>query len=111
MGSFCELLLRSSLTVSLAPTSARVDEERELALFSLMLAQADAGAATVLVHELDSGSLEGAAYGQIVGRGQGGHFFCALCASNCSQPQGRRPGKLFGTPAQQTARGPYLRAR
>ena len=39
----------------LASTSARVDEERPLALFSLMLAQAHAGAATVLVDELDVG--------------------------------------------------------
>jgi hypothetical protein len=39
----------------LASTSARVDEERQLALFSLMLAQAHAGAATVLVDELDVG--------------------------------------------------------
>jgi len=48
------ILLRPSLTVSLASTSARVDEERGLALFSLMLAQADAGAAAVLVDELDA---------------------------------------------------------
>jgi hypothetical protein len=35
-----------------------VDEERELTLFSLMLAQADAGAATVLVDELDATGLQ-----------------------------------------------------
>jgi hypothetical protein len=55
LGSFCELLLRPSLTVSLG-----VDfRPGELALFSLILAQADAGAATVLVDELDARSGSG----------------------------------------------------
>jgi hypothetical protein len=47
------LPLRPSLTVSLASTSDRVDEEQELALlFSLMLAQADAGAAVLIDGEV-----------------------------------------------------------
>jgi hypothetical protein len=79
---------------------------RALALFPLMLAQANAEAGAVLVDELDASDFESSPYN--FHRGSPGGVGAGLKVSNCHNADGCLLGQVALVPIQKASRSPAL---
>jgi putative phage-type endonuclease len=76
----------------------------------MRLTQAHPGPTAILIDEFNAGSFQGAANGQVVGRGHCRLLVGEFGTSDSSDAQGCFSREIFGTPAYERARRPHLGA-